>query len=110
MYLQFQINWILEDCHLFDCFNVQSLISLKTVCISIKVTSHCQGIISHPAIIIFSRTARTTVAPLALFSNVIARLIHLSGAPGLVVWAGYQGTVGVHQTIEPEGEDAGLMG
>ena len=71
---------------------------------------HCQGIISHPAIIVFSRTARTTVAPLALFSNVLARLVHLSGAPGLVVLVCVdQGTLGVHQTIEPEGEDAGLV-
>ena len=57
-------------------------------------------------------TARATVAPLALTSNVMAGLVHFSGAPGLVLCQVGRdpGTLGVDHTIEPEGEDAGLMG
>ena len=84
-------------------------VSLKTVCISIKVTGHCQGIISHPDIIIFCRTVRTTVTPLALSSNVMARLVDLGGAPRLVVWWIVRGTPVVDLICEPEGEDARLM-
>ena len=56
-------------------------------------------------------TARATVAPLALTSNVMAGLVHLSGAPGLVLRqvGGDPGALGVDHTILPEGEDARLV-
>ena len=56
-------------------------------------------------------TAGATVTPLALPSNVMAGLVHLSGAPGLVLRqvGGDPGALGVDHTIEPEGEDAGFV-
>ena len=56
-------------------------------------------------------TPRPTVAPLALSSNVMAGLVHLRGAPGLVLGQVGRdpGALGVHHAVEPEGEDAGLV-
>ena len=55
-------------------------------------------------------TAGATVAPLALSSNVVAGLVHLCGAPRLVVRLRLDpGALGVDHTIEPEGEDARLV-
>ena len=54
-----------------------AVISLVSVCII--VMGHCQGVISHPDIDIFSRTASTTVTPF-LHPSVV---VHLCSAPGL---------------------------
>ena len=69
----------------------------------------------HPTFLFRRRrrdgTAGATVAPLALTSNVMAGLVDLSGAPGLVLRqvGGDPGALGVDHTIEPEGEDARLV-
>ena len=41
----------------------------------------------------------------------MAGLVHLRGAPGLVLRqvGGDPGALGVHHAVEPEGEDAGLV-
>ena len=56
-------------------------------------------------------TPGPAVAPLAAPALVVARLVHLRGAPGLVLRqvGGDPGALGVHHAIELEGEDTGLV-